>query len=1183
MKEFSTFGNNLRDDIIEKRICTETGYYIDWQYVDDEQTSIQFILKSKHGDILSISSSFTIDPSGIKVLKTVSLEKVREDSKDKHKLYFQFVNPLNNFYCDITEIYDLISVEESRATTAEEALQTSLDNEVTRAIKAETALSSELISEIARIDTNVATLNTDLTTERTERLDAFNRAMEAIVALTQETATVQNDLNTEITRAKGSESTLQFNIDTESEIRELTDNTLQATIMSEGSRAKTAEETLQGQINTNIEAISNINDYIDTVSSTIQVSNNYLETVSGNTIIRPYLNGQGKYQELVNNIYDSTKDSTYQKRINFNGIEGTVYIDTHLGNRSSIYTAVTGEGAYINTNILGDNNYIFTQLNGNKATIDTILEGYARPKIYVKGDETTKTLQYTYLSTYTDTEETCPLLFIQNNGEITSGFAYDTNSKGIGYVTKIEDQLTFTPFNYLSKLETSGCKLYAHSGESQFELDYDLLAKANTIAQRTASGNLLMTMPTENLAGANKEYVDNVVEEKVQEEALARQTATSTLESKINIETTDRQAGDSTILSKIEETQENLQSQIDAITSASDVVDVVATKDALNNYDKSKLTDKDIIKVLKDESQSDTTTYYRFDKLTSSFNLIGGVGPYYTQSEVDSKVDTLNNGLTAETKTREDAITTIVSSLNNEVEARNTADTTLQTAITEASTALTTEINKKQNTITESNKLDAGLVNGLASVATTGSYIDLSNKPTINAGTFTIQVSGITKGSYNASIQSADSTINIQASDLNLATVATSGSYNDLNNTPAIPTNVSELINDKGYTTNAGTVTSVTVKMNGDAKGTVTTSGEIDLGTVATIDTNTTYSIDTVEGNTITLTGSDGTETKKTINNVANAATATNLVSAGSFATGTESSNAITFTVGGKKSAEFTIPYATSAGTAISATKAAQDSDGNIITTTYAKTTAIPTNLSQLTNDSGYTKNTGTVTSVSVKMNGETKGTITSSGEINLGNIATSDTNTTYTLSADSLNNKIKLTPSSGSEQSITVPFATVAECADYLTSGADVGGLYNPVYFDSDGKPQKCKFGSSTFNGVINDTTTTYGTINKLSDTSTFFGLVFLYNSESNDVLLSGMALFTNGRMAHGIGGLQGSYILNATSSATEEAIIITNMYYDTTNCAIVKSLVVYGDGHTAYPSSLRPDSYRIIKLFSI
>lgn len=59
-------------------------------------------------------------------------------------------------------------------------------------------------------------------------------------------------------------------------------------------------------------------------------------------------------------------------------------------------------------------------------------------------------------------------------------------------------------------------------------------------------------------------------------------------------------------------------------------------------------------------------------------------------------------------------------------------------------------------------------------------------------------------------------------------------SYSLLSDTPTIPTKVSELTNDSGYTTNTGTVTSVAVKMNNTTKGTITSSGTIDLGTVIT-------------------------------------------------------------------------------------------------------------------------------------------------------------------------------------------------------------------------------------------------------------------------------------------------------------------------------------------------------------
>lgn len=75
------------------------------------------------------------------------------------------------------------------------------------------------------------------------------------------------------------------------------------------------------------------------------------------------------------------------------------------------------------------------------------------------------------------------------------------------------------------------------------------------------------------------------------------------------------------------------------------------------------------------------------------------------------------------------------------------------------------------------------------------------------------------------------------------------------------------------------------------------------------------------------------------------ATTATNLASAPVLANGTTDSNKIKITAGGKTSSEFEVPYSTKAGSATSATtaeKATKDGSGNVIATTYAKTTDIP-------------------------------------------------------------------------------------------------------------------------------------------------------------------------------------------------------------------------------------------------
>lgn len=95
----------------------------------------------------------------------------------------------------------------------------------------------------------------------------------------------------------------------------------------------------------------------------------------------------------------------------------------------------------------------------------------------------------------------------------------------------------------------------------------------------------------------------------------------------ITSETTNRQNADN-----------NLQSQIDAITAASDVTDIVGTYAQLQAYDTSSLPPNSIIKVLQDESRNNETTYYRWVITggVGSWVLIGEEGPYYTKSESDS-------------------------------------------------------------------------------------------------------------------------------------------------------------------------------------------------------------------------------------------------------------------------------------------------------------------------------------------------------------------------------------------------------------------------------------------------------------------------------------------------------------------------------------------------------------------
>ena len=91
-----------------------------------------------------------------------------------------------------------------------------------------------------------------------------------------------------------------------------------------------------------------------------------------------------------------------------------------------------------------------------------------------------------------------------------------------------------------------------------------------------------------------------------------------------------------------------LQGQIDALSAASDVTDIVGTYADLQAYDTSKLKDNDIIKVLQDEEHNDETAYYRWSTSTETFTLIGEEGPYYTKAAADQKFQdklTAGNGI----------------------------------------------------------------------------------------------------------------------------------------------------------------------------------------------------------------------------------------------------------------------------------------------------------------------------------------------------------------------------------------------------------------------------------------------------------------------------------------------------------------------------------------------------------
>ena len=166
-------------------------------------------------------------------------------------------------------------------------------------------------------------------------------------------------------------------------------------------------------------------------------------------------------------------------------------------------------------------------------------------------------------------------------------------------------------------------------------------------------------------------------------------------------------------------TVEHIESEIEELRGATDCADVVANKAALDAYDTSKLTDQSIVKVLQDESKNDAQTYYRYNKSSDSFTLIGELGPYYTKSEDDAllaekldKTDTASQVYGTDAQGNQttynkddfgkvdDVQVNNVSIVNNKI-ANLTIDSSLNASSTNAiqNSAVTNSINQKSGVV----------------------------------------------------------------------------------------------------------------------------------------------------------------------------------------------------------------------------------------------------------------------------------------------------------------------------------------------------------------------------------------------------------------------------------------------------------------------------------------------------
>ena len=268
----------------------------------------------------------------------------------------------------------------------------------------------------------------------------------------------------------------------------------------------------------------------------------------------------------------------------------------------------------------------------------------------------------------------------------------------------------------------------------------------------------------------------------------------------------------------------DLQGQIDAISSASDVVDVVGTYAELQNYDTSKLSDNDIIKVLTDETHDDAISYYRWNDATNAFTYIGSQGPFYTKSETDAtfvpQTRTINGkGLNSDvvlTAADVNALpaSTVIPTVNDATLTIQKNGTTVATFTANSAQNATANISVPTKVSDITNDLNFVKETDLADVAFSGAYADIIGTPYIPTKT-----SDLTNDSNFASDENYVHTDNNFTTALKnkLNVIATGAEVNVqsdwdvadtssdafIKNKPAIPTKTSDLTNDSGFITSA--------------------------------------------------------------------------------------------------------------------------------------------------------------------------------------------------------------------------------------------------------------------------------------------------------------------------------------------------------------------------------------------
>lgn len=552
------------------------------------------------------------------------------------------------------------------------------------------------------------------------------------------------------------------------EISHLSDN-LNTEIENRETADNELSENMQQETLARIEADTTLQNNIDTLTNNL---NTEIENrTNADNLLRDDIDNISG--ELAQEIIDrQTQDNLLQEQItsNYNILDNK--IDTETSNRTSADTTLQNN---IDAEALTRQNADATLQNNINA------EALARQNADATLQDNIDALSDTVSDNYTDLDGKISDLTTTVNDNDTA-----INSK----VDGINTTLTTSINNLSNTVSNNYTTLDAKIDNTKTSLEGNISDLSNTVNQNYTDLSNAITTSTSTI----NSRIDSEV---------------STLNTAIGTETTNRQNADN-----------NLQSQIDAIVSSSDVFDIVGTYAELQAYDISTVPVNDIIKVLVDSSHDNSATYYRCIETAGvkSWSYIGSEGAYYTKSESDTKF--VDKTTTINNKPLSSNITLTASDVNalpDTTVIGNGILTLQKNGVNIDTFNANATANKNINITVPTDTAD--LTNGAG-------FITSASLPTVNNGTLDIQVNGTSVGTFTAN-QAGNTTANIvvpdsatwgniigtlsNQTDLQTALDAKQNTISDLSTirsgaslgaTALQPNdNITELVNNAGYIT----------------------------------------------------------------------------------------------------------------------------------------------------------------------------------------------------------------------------------------------------------------------------------------------------------------------------------------------------------------------------------------------